>query len=30
MEDLISLGNLLSIEIMKPNKKFYATLGMWA
>jgi hypothetical protein len=27
MEDLITLGNLLSIEFMEPSRRLYATLG---
>jgi hypothetical protein len=26
-KNLVTLGNLLSIEFMEPNKRFYATLG---
>jgi hypothetical protein len=29
-KDLVCLGNLLSIEFMKPNRQLYAILGRWA
>jgi hypothetical protein len=30
IEDLVTLGNLLSTKFLKPWRWVYATLGMWA